>query len=216
MALSNGRQSRRRPRVLARNDLRAVEQRPSLRARRADGAGALARLVVLALRPSRVLLCDPTVAYGRVFLGNADGYVYSFGAKSGKLIWAQHAGTYVYTAAAVWRRTVYVGTWDGYVVAFDAATGKTRWRHDSPGGVSGAPTVMDGLLYYSTLGLFKQGAHQRRVEPGANETFALDARTGKRVWRFPDGAYSPIVADRDRVYLVGKTRVYGLEEQRTR
>ena len=156
----------------------------------------------------------PTVAYGRVFIGNADGYVYSFGAKSGNLIWAQRAGTYVYTAAAVSRRTVFVGTWDGYVVAFDAATGSTRWRHDAPGGVSGAPTVMNGLLYFSTLGQFKQGAHQRRVESGANETFALDAQTGQRVWRFPDGAYSPVVADRDRVYLVGKTRLYGLEEKR--
>ena len=152
----------------------------------------------------------PTVAYGRVFIGNADGYVYSFGAKTGHLIWAQRAGTYVYTAAAVWRKTVYVGTWDGWVVAFDAATGRTRWRHDSPGGVSGAPTVMSGLLYFSTLGAFG-GRHQRRVEPGANQTFALDARTGKRVWSFADGAYSPIVADRDRVYLVGRTRVYGLE-----
>jgi outer membrane protein assembly factor BamB len=156
----------------------------------------------------------PTVAYGRVFIGNADGYVYSYGAKSGNLIWAQHAGTYVYTAAAVWRKTVYVGTWDGWVVAFDAATGRTRWRHDSPGGVSGAPTVMDGLLYYATLGAFG-GRHQRRVEPGSNQTFALDARTGKQVWSFPDGAYSPVVADRDRVYLVGRTRVYGLETKNT-
>jgi outer membrane protein assembly factor BamB len=154
----------------------------------------------------------PTVAYGRVFIGNADGYVYSYGAKSGNLIWAQHAGTYVYTAAAVWRKTVYVGTWDGWVVAFDAATGRTRWRHDSPGGVSGAPTVMDGLLYYATLGGFG-GRHQRRVEPGSNQTFALDARTGKQVWSFPDGAYSPVVADRDRVYLVGRTRVYGLDDK---
>ena len=107
---------------------------------------------------------------------------------------------------------MYVGTWDGWVVAFDAATGRTRWRHDSPGGVSGAPTVMGGLLYYATLGGFG-GRHQRRVEPGDNQTFALDARTGKQVWSFPDGAYSPVVADRDRVYLVGRTRVYGLEEK---
>ena len=132
----------------------------------------------------------PTVAYGRVFIGNADGYVYSYGAKSGNLIWAQRAGTYVYTAAAVWRKTVYVGTWDGWVVAFDAATGRTRWRHDSPGGVSGAPTVMDGLLYYATLGGFG-GRHQRRVEPGANQTFALDARTGKRVGAFATAPIRP-------------------------
>lgn len=158
----------------------------------------------------------PTVAYGRVYLGNADGYLYSYGATTGRLLWAQRAGTYVYTAAAAWNKTIYVGTWDGYVVAFNAATGEERWRHDSPGGVTGAPTVMGGLLYFSTLGTFRPGAHSRRVEDGRNETFAVDAATGRAVWRFGDGAYSPVVADSERVYLVGRGRVYGLVEKRLR
>jgi outer membrane protein assembly factor BamB len=158
----------------------------------------------------------PTVAYGRVYAANTDGYVYAYGATTGRLLWAQRAGTYVYTAPAVWRRRVYVGTWDGYLVALDAATGDTRWRYDSPGGISGAPTVMGGLVYFATIGAFRQGAHQRRVESGRNVTIAVDARTGRRVWSYPDGAYSPIVADRDRVYLVGRTRVYGLDEKPTR
>ena len=44
----------------------------------------------------------PTVAYGRVYIGNTDGTLYAFGARTGHLLWAQHAGTYVYSAAAVW------------------------------------------------------------------------------------------------------------------
>ncbi|MEP6910361.1 MAG: PQQ-binding-like beta-propeller repeat protein [Actinomycetota bacterium] len=155
----------------------------------------------------------PTVAYGRVYIGNADGTLYAFGAKSGRLLWARHAGTYVYTAAAAWAKTIYVGTWDGYFSAFDAATGELRWRHDSPGGISGAPTVMAGLVYYSTFGKFTN-THQRRVEDGGYRTFALDARTGKPVWQFPDGQYSPVVADADRVYLVGSEAVYGLVSRR--
>ena len=155
----------------------------------------------------------PAVAYGRVFAANTDGYVYAYGATTGRLIWAQRAGTYVYSAPAVWRKRVYVGTWDGYLVAFDAATGDTRWRHDSPGAISGAPVVMDGLVYFSTLGRMNPGDHKRRVESGRNETLAVDARTGRRVWRHGDGAYSPIVADRERVYLVGATRLYGLERR---
>jgi outer membrane protein assembly factor BamB len=151
----------------------------------------------------------PTVAYGRVYIGNADGTLYAFGARSGRLRWARRAGTYIYTAAAAWHRTVYVGTWDGYFSAFDAATGDLRWRHDAEGGISGAPTVMAGLVYYSTFGKFTN-SHQRRVEDGPYRTFALDARTGKPVWQFPDGQYSPLVADEDRVYLVGSESVYGL------
>ncbi len=151
----------------------------------------------------------PTVAYGRVYISNADGMVYAFGATSGRLLWAQRAGTYVYTGAAAWQKTIYVGTWDGYFVAFDAATGDVRWRHDAPGGISGAPTVMAGLVYFSTFGKFGN-RHQRHVEDGPYRTFALDARTGKLVWQFPDGHYSPLVADDRRVYLVGRATVYGL------
>jgi outer membrane protein assembly factor BamB len=155
----------------------------------------------------------PTLAYGRVYIGNADGTVYAFGARSGRLLWARRAGTYVYTAAATWRQRIYVGTWDGYFSAFDAATGDLLWRHEAEGGISGAPTVMAGLVYYSTFGKFTN-THQRRVKNGPYRTYALDARTGRPVWQFPDGQYSPVVADADRVYLVGSEAVYGLVSRR--
>jgi outer membrane protein assembly factor BamB len=151
----------------------------------------------------------PAVAYGRVFIGNTDGTVYAFGATSGRLLWANHAGTYVYTAAAVWHKTVYVGSYDGNVYAFDAATGDRRWKTNLGGSIHGAPTVMDGLLYFSTCGTCGQHG-SRYAERGPRRTFGLDARTGRIVWRFPDGHYSPLVADGQRVYLMGDTTLYAL------
>jgi outer membrane protein assembly factor BamB len=151
----------------------------------------------------------PTMAYGRVFVGNTDGTVYAFGASTGHLLWAAHAGTYVYTAAAVWRRTVYVGSYDGNAYAFDAATGARRWKRDLGGSVHGAPTVMAGLVYFSTCGTCGQHG-SRYAKLGPRRTFALDARTGRIVWRFPDGHYSPVVADGRRVYLMGDTTLYAL------
>ena len=44
--------------------------------------------------------------------------------------------------------------------------------------------------------------------------FGLDAVTGRQVWTFPDGKYSPVVADRERLYLVGYARIYGLVPRR--
>ena len=35
-------------------------------------------------------------------------------------------------------------------------------------------------------------------------------QTGKKLWEFDDGKYSPIVADKERVYLAGYKRLYGL------
>jgi outer membrane protein assembly factor BamB len=54
---------------------------------------------------------------------------------------------------------------------------------------------MNGVVYFATL---------------AGRSYALDARNGKLLWEFGDGQYSPLVADRDRVYLVGHARVYGM------
>jgi outer membrane protein assembly factor BamB len=59
--------------------------------------------------------------------------------------------------------------------------------------------VIAGRVYFATLN---------------GTTYALDARTGAQVWTFPDGKYTPVVADADRLYLVGYTRIYGLAEPR--
>ena len=137
----------------------------------------------------------PAAAYGRIYLGSTDGKVYSFGATTGRLLWSQGTGGYVYSSPAVWRRKVYAGSYSGRFFAFDAATGDVVWRFAAKGRISGSPTIMNGVVYFSTL---------------ADRTYALDARNGRLLWEFRDGKYSPLVADRERVYLVGHARVYGM------
>lgn len=138
----------------------------------------------------------PALAYGRVYLGSTDGKVYSFGAATGELRWSKSTGGYVYSSPAVWNRTVYAGSYSHDLVALDAATGAERWRFRANGPISGSPTVMAGNVWFATL--------DRR-------TYVLDARTGREVWTFPDGEYTPLVADASRPYLVGYARVYALE-----
>ena len=157
----------------------------------------------------------PAVAYGRVFIGNTDGNVYAFGATTGRLLWASNAGSYVYSAPAVWYRTVYVGSYDGHLYAFNAATGARRWRTRIGASIHGASTVIDGLVYFSTCGTCGQRG-SRPAAFGPRATYALDARTGRRVWRFFAGHYSPVVADRDHLYGAGSTRVWALERRSRR
>jgi outer membrane protein assembly factor BamB len=140
----------------------------------------------------------PAVAYGRVYIGNTDGKVYAFGARTGDLLWAHSTGSYVYSSAAVWEKKVFVGSWDEKLYALDAATGDEVWAFEAGGAISGAPTVMDGVVYFATT-------------QGKQQTYGLDARTGARRWVFPDGKYTPLVADAERVYIVGYSRIHALE-----
>ena len=143
----------------------------------------------------------PAVAYGRVFIGATDGKEYSFGATTGKLRWSRSTGGYVYSSAAVWRDRVFVGSYSHVFYALDAATGAVEWKFKANGPISGSPTVIAGRVYFATL---------------KGRTYALDARTGALVWTFPDGKYSPVVADDTRVYLIGYAKIYGLVEQRAK
>jgi outer membrane protein assembly factor BamB len=152
----------------------------------------------------------PTVAYGRVYIGNTDGTMYVYGAKSGRLLWARPLGSYIYGAAAVYKRKVFVGTYDGKFYALDAATGDTKWQIEAKGAVHAAPTVMDGLVYYAVCSTCGSAA-QRTVVRGPDATHAVRARDGMRVWRFPAGKYAnPVVSDGRRVYVTGRAHQFAM------
>lgn len=147
----------------------------------------------------------PAVAFGRVYMGNTDGRVYSFASKTGQLAWATGTGAYVYASAAVndtpgLGPTVYLGSYDGNFYAFDAKSGAIRWKHPAGGKISGSPTIVGNVVYYSNL--------------GAKTSAGLDVRTGHQVFSFPDGAFNPVVADDNTIYLSGYTRLYQLLPKR--
>jgi outer membrane protein assembly factor BamB len=58
--------------------------------------------------------------------------------------------------------------------------------------------VLNGVVYFSTFDEL---------------TYALDARSGTLLWTFRDGKYAGVVADSERLYLVGHARVYGMVER---
>ncbi len=143
----------------------------------------------------------PAVAFGRVYMGNTDGRVYSFGIRSGALGWATETGAYVYASASVadppkLGPTVYVGSYDGNLYAFNARTGAVRWRHPAGGKISGSSTVIGNVVYYSDL--------------ATKSTAGLNTVTGQQVFSFPDGAFTPVIADYHAIYLDGYSKIYQL------
>ena len=141
----------------------------------------------------------PAVAYGRVYMGNTDGRMYSFGARNGALAWATSTGGYVYSSAAIadpkgLGPTVYAGSYDGYLYAFNARSGNIRWRHWAGGKISGAATVIGNNVYYADLAT--------HTSTGLNDV------SGKKVFGFHDGAFTPVIADEKAIFLIGHGSIY--------
>jgi outer membrane protein assembly factor BamB len=131
--------------------------------------------------------------------------VYSFAASSGQLAWRHRTGSYVYAAPAVARvkgtpPTVYIGSYDKNFYALDARSGKVRWKFNAKGRISGAPTVIGRVVYFSEL---------------ANKTTSgIDVRTGRRVFKLSSGAFNPAISDGQRLYITGYSSIFGLEPRK--
>jgi outer membrane protein assembly factor BamB len=149
----------------------------------------------------------PAVKYGRVYIGNTDGFVYSFAARNGKLAWRHRTGAFVYAAPAVARvkgtpPTVYIGSYDKNFYALDARSGKVRWKFDAKGRISGAPTVIGRVVYFSEL--------ENKTTSG------IDVRTGRRVFKVSTGAFNPAISDGERLYITGYSSLLGFEPRKRR
>ena len=140
----------------------------------------------------------PAVAFGRVYAGNVDGRVYSFDRQTGEIAWTFSAGDYVYSgiAAADGPRTkpaVYFGSHDRFAYSLDAKNGKLNWKEKPGGQVSGPATVVGDVVYVSTF--------------SGDSTVGFDLGTGRRIFKFDEGEYGPVVSDGKRLYLLGGSEV---------
>ncbi|HEY7389622.1 MAG TPA: PQQ-binding-like beta-propeller repeat protein [Bryobacteraceae bacterium] len=138
---------------------------------------------------------QPTVAFGRVFVGSDNAGVYSFNAKSGCFYWSFIADSPGRFAPAIGpisgqpgsRYAVYFPTGSGMTYALDAQNGKLLWKSQIDGllHISNSAALYDGKLFVPIAGT--------ETMSGANPNYeccrsrgglaALDANTGKILWK---------------------------------
>ena len=143
----------------------------------------------------------PATAYGRVYIGSLDGFVYSFAASNGKLAWRHRTGSYVYSSPAVASvpgagPTVYIGSYDGRLYAFNARSGACAGR-TTPAARSPARPSWSAT---SSSTRTSRGARRPRV----------GAVTGKLVWSTGRGAFNPVISDGRRLYFLGYSSLFML------
>lgn len=153
------------------------------------------------------LYATPSLAHGILFIGATDGFVMALDSRTGELRWSRRLPSFVYASAAVAGSRVFIGSYDHRLYALEATTGKLLWSFEGQGPVSGTATVVGKLVFFSTCG----SCSTYESNPSARRTYALDASSGKLVWTYPDGEYTPVVTDGLRIYLTGYATITALE-----
>ncbi|HEY1855212.1 MAG TPA: PQQ-binding-like beta-propeller repeat protein [Solirubrobacterales bacterium] len=147
----------------------------------------------------------PAVAYGRVYAGNNDGRVYSYDASDGALAWSYSTGGYAYSGPVVASTahsppTVFIGSFDGNVYALNAKDGSVRWSRSAGGQVVGSLSAVGNIVY--------------AAEFTNQTTSGYMMRSGRRVWTYPKGTYTPVISDGRWIYLTGYSSITALRPLR--
>ncbi len=145
---------------------------------------------------------QPTLVAGRVFVGTDTGYVYSLDAASGCIYWSFRAQAGVRNAMTIGavklpgRRSgargvyaVFLGDLKANVYALNAHTGEKIWEshieENYATRVTAAPALYDGRLYVPISAW--EGFQARVLDfpccTAVGSVSALDANTGKRIWK---------------------------------
>jgi len=133
----------------------------------------------------------PTAANGKVYFGNAAGFLFCVDAETGKEIWKFEMGGAISVGPAIGEGKVFAGQQGGerFFYCVDADTGELVWKQTVPGGwVWGSAAYDDGMVYVPTV---------------SGYCVCLDAKTGHIVWMYPTAKGVPAepAIDGDLVYF---------------
>jgi polyvinyl alcohol dehydrogenase (cytochrome) len=136
---------------------------------------------------------QPTVVGGRIFAGSDTGKVYSLDAATGCIYWIFKADRPVRTAITIGpvggKWAAYFGDQHAQAYAVDAATGALLWKvrvEEHPAAmITGAPALYDGRLYVPDSSFEEVTGAATKYEccTFRGAVTALDAATGKQIWK---------------------------------
>ncbi len=155
---------------------------------------------------------SPTVIGGRVYIGSAQGSLFSSGgmvycldANSGNVIWRYSSPIQIFSSPTVVGGRVYIGEGlhhdiDSRLRCLDANSGQELWAFPTASHVESSPFVTQGKVYFGA---------------GEDGVYCVDALEGKEIWHHPSVHVdmSPLVW-KGVVYFgtgYGEYRIYAID-----
>jgi polyvinyl alcohol dehydrogenase (cytochrome) len=137
---------------------------------------------------------QPVVVAGRLYVADAEGDLFALDAQTGCIHWTVEVEAGVRSAVTMGARgshglALYFGDQAANVYALDAESGKVLWKVKvddySRSAVTGAPQLYDGRLYVPVSSREESMVGDPKYPCCAfrGSVVALDAATGKRIWK---------------------------------
>jgi outer membrane protein assembly factor BamB len=153
------------------------------------------------------IISSPAVDGTTVYAASTGGMVYAVDRETGKEKWEFAVKSRVVSSPAVAGGTVFFEAYDGYFYALDAGKGELKWKFKTGGEHRFTAKGLHGMLPVDETKpdpwddfLSSPAVWEWRVYFGSGDgnVYALDANTGKLVWKFQTGNVvhaSPAIAD---------------------
>lgn len=152
--------------------------------------------------PGGRFYATPSIGRGLVVAASYDGWTRALSLGSGRVRWQFRSTPQarVTAAAAMADNQVIVADDQGYAHSLQLESGTVLWRYRDPlrpvpGRFTGAPAIVGDRVYLARL--------FRPDEPKL--TVVLNRQDGRLLESFPDGRYTPAVADQDGIVMIGHT-----------
>lgn len=162
------------------------------------------------------IAASPAVADGVVYAACEGRRLYAVDAGTGRLLWQAATGGPLAAAPVVAGDSVYAGGDDRKLYVFDRQTGQRRWTFATAGAVTAAPAIAGEVVYLADRKKTVYALKATTGRPGgealwsarlpddaisapvpvgtllyvasSSRLYALDARSGKRVWTYRSGS----------------------------
>ena len=139
------------------------------------------------------VMAQPAVIGNRIYIGSADGQIYSLNSGTGCTYWTAHAEAGIRAAPSIVttknQPMAIFADFAANVYALDANTGKQIWKtkvEDLPGArISGSPQVYDSRIYVPVSSIEENTSYDTKYEccRFRGSVVALDLKTGQQIWK---------------------------------
>jgi outer membrane protein assembly factor BamB len=161
-------------------------------------------------RTADLVRAKPISIENVLYFTSYDHRAYAIDATKGKLTWAYETGKQIVAPPYIRKGVMYIGGLDHTLHALNRFSGPPpKWLFSAGGPIMRAPAADDDCVYVRAEEVLDEYGL-----PGSPILFAVDVKTGRKVWEFERGQRM-LFSGKDKVYILREGNVLVILDKKT-